>query len=376
MEGSIGADNLGGGQVTEAATQQTQQTTAQETVTQNPVIEQETQKQGFDYAHATRDDRRAALEKFFAPQEHGITGTTPPVQEPTQSVTEPAQTPAQHEQLFKEFEVLGRFKNQDGTLNIEELAKSYVNANSKIGEQGNKMGDYSRQIQQLTERLQLIEQNAQPQQPQQNAQSEVNAEPPKEFNKDEWFDKFYADPLTALVEGLGQDGVKKLFKELMDGAVSEAVKPLAPVLEKVEFDRQKEFWESKVAAVASQYEDFDQYRGQIAELLKGMPDAFLDLENSIEIAYLMTKGRSANAEPKTTIDDMLKNPEVLQVLSKNQDIQKNVLKVYNEQISSQSKPPLIGSHQGTTPPLSPPAEIKSTRDATKAFRAMLERGGK
>jgi hypothetical protein len=87
----------------------------------------------------------------------------------------------------------------------------------------------------------------------------------------------------------------------------------------------------------------------------------------------MAKGEVLDAEKASqpTIEDMLKNPEFLQQLSQNPELQKMVLKSYSEQIGKEPKPTMVGSHPGSASPATPPPEIKSVKDATKAFRAFL-----
>lgn len=314
--------------------------------------EQETQGQGvpaFDHANATRDERRNRLESFFIPEEPAATQQTIPTGE------QPSQEIEQQDEWMAN-EALDKFKNPDGSLNYQSLAKSYINAQSKIGEQGNKMGEQSRVVQELSARLSQLEQGlAQTQVPQ---TPELEPDAPQEFNQDEWFDRFYSNPTEAL-------------KELLGGTVKEMIDPLTPIIQEHEFNQQKAFWDQKVSEVASRYSDFDQYRPQIAEMLKEMPESFLDLDNSIEITYLMAKGKAYEAEPKTSVGDLLKNPDFLKILAENPEVQKTVFKAYGQQITNESKPPVIGGHLGTMTPASTPPEIKSVKDATRAFKARL-----
>lgn len=341
-------DNSGG-----AVTPEPQATTVETQVQETQVQETQIQETPtFDHASASRDERRSRLESFFLPQETAAAQQTIPVETQTPQAT-------QQQEEWLNNEALDKFKNPDGSLNYQALAKSYVNAQSKIGEQGNKMGEQNRQLQELAARLSQLEQGiAQPQaiQPQQTV-----PEAPKEFNQDEWFDKFYSNPTEAL-------------KDLLGGTVKEMIDPLTPIIQEHEFNQQKAFWEQKVSDVASKYSDFDQYRPQVAEMLKEMPDSFLDLDNSIEITYLMAKGKASEAEPKTSVGDLLKNQDFLKMLADNPEVQKTVLKSYGQQISSEPKPPTVGGHLGTMTPSTPPPEIKSVKDATRAFRARLEGG--
>ena len=95
----------------------------------------------FDYENATRDQRREAVMSFFAEPEQ----TEPPAQQ-QQAVTE-AQEPTELGSAEPAAEIPAKFLNADGTPNIDALVKSYVNAEKKIGEQGNKMGQQAQQVQ-------------------------------------------------------------------------------------------------------------------------------------------------------------------------------------------------------------------------------------
>jgi hypothetical protein len=152
---------------------------------------------------------------------------------------------------------------------------------------------------------------------------------------------------------------------------------LEPVVNYFEQQQERAYWESKVNEVRDRYSDFENYRKEAAEILRQQPAEFLNLPNAVEAAYLMAKAEVLDAEKASQpkIEDMLKDPSFLQELSKNSELQKIVLKTYSEEINKEPKPTMIGSHPGSAAPATPPPEIRSTKDATRAMMAFMARGG-
>ena len=321
--------------------------------------------QGFDYENATRDERRSMVESFF--MEPAPTEETPP--EPVEQTT-PEEGEVTTEEKGTEppeqgAKVPAKFLNADGSVNVEALAKSYVEGESKLGEQGNRIGDYNRQIQELSEKLQQYEQlilkgGYAP--AQDNSASEPGPEPEAEFNSEKWFDEFYEDPRTAL---------QKLFQD----AVSQAVQPFEPMVRHFQEERERNYWQEEVARAQEQYPDFDQYRARAAEILKEQPH-LLQLPNAIETCYKMAKGEvlGSQVEAQPSLEEMMKDPNFIAQLSQNPEIQKQVLKGYSEKASSQPKPTVMGTQPGGVSTFTPPPEIRSVKDATRAFKDFLMRG--
>lgn len=317
-------------------------------------------EQAFDYENATRDQRLEAVSRFFTEPEPAVESpaegqqANPESQEPT----EPGPTGE------PSVEIPEKFLNPDGTPNIDALVKSYINAEKKIGEQGNKIGQQNQRVQELMFKLQQIEQMQaqQTQQPQDEPGSEQ-----EEFNSDQWFEKFYENPKEALQE---------LFQGTVIDAISPQLQRLEPVLQHFQQQQERSYWEGRVEEVQQKYSDFDNYREKAAEILQQQPAEFLNLPNAIEAAYLMAKAEVLDAEKASQpkIEDMLKDPNFLQQLSQNPDLQKIVLKTYSEQIKQEPKPAMIGSHPGSAAPATPPPEIRSVKDATRAFKSYLMGG--
>ena len=215
-------------------------------------------------------------------------------------------------------------------------------------------------------RIQQLESQAQPQerQPETLEQSEQQ----EDFNADQWFEKFYENPKEALQE---------LFQGTVTDALSPQLQKLEPVVNYFEQQQERAYWESKVNEVRDRYSDFENYRKEAAEILRQQPAEFLNLPNAVEAAYLMAKAEVLDAEKASQpkIEDMLKDPSFLQELSKNSELQKIVLKTYSEEINKEPKPTMIGSHPGSAAPATPPPEIRSTKDATRAMMAFMARGG-
>lgn len=332
---------------------------------QEPVATETDTEPAFDYESATRDQRLEAVSRFFVEPE---SAQESPAEE--QQATPEEQEPGEPGPTEPSAEVPGKFLNPDGTPNIDALVKSYINAEKKIGEQGNKMGQQSQQVQELMFKLQQLEQRQAQQvqgqtqeQAREQAQDESSSEQ-EEFNSDLWFEKFYENPKEAL-------------QELFQGTVTEAISPqlqkLEPVLQHFQQQQERAYWENRVGEVQQKYSDFDNYREKAAEILQQQSPEFLNLPNAVEAAYLMAKAEVLDAEKATQpkMEDLLKDPSFLQQLSKNPELQKIVLKSYSEEINKEPKPAMIGSHPGSAAPATPPPEIRSVKDATRAFKAYL-----
>ncbi len=328
----------------------TSEPVSDQVVTETPSVEQNS----FDYANATRDERRAMVESFFM-EPDTEQGT------PQETQLKPGEQSAGE---ATEFAIPDKFRNPDGTVNIQALAQSYSHAESKIGEQGNRIGEYSKQIQELTARLKQMEDIGQQQQQSAHESEVAPMAEQVEFDSEAWFDRFYAQPVEAL-------------KELLQGTLEPRFKELEPVVQHFREEQERSFWANRVSQVQDKYPDFDQYREKAAEILREQPSGFLDLPNAIEAAYLMAKAQVLDAEKagQPTLEQALKDPAFLSQLSQNPEIQKMVLKSYSEQVSGEPKPTMLGKQPGGVAPSAPPPEIRSTRDATKAFKAFLMGGG-
>lgn len=319
-------------------------------------VEVSAEPAAFDYENATRDQRREAVMSYFTEPEPA----EPPA--PGQQATPDSQEQVeQAEQAEPPVEIPQKFLNSDGTPNIDALVKSYVNAEKKIGEQGNRMGQQNQQVQELMQKIRQLEQ-VQAQQPAQVQEETIPEQ--EEFNSDQWFEKFYENPKEALQE---------LFQGTVKDALSPQMQKLEPVVNFFEQQQERAFWENRVGEVQQKYSDFENYREKAAEILQQQPAEFLNLPNAVEAAYLMAKAEVLDAEKASQpkIEDMLKDPNFLQQLSQNPDLQKIVLKTYSEQIKQEPKPAMIGSHPGSAAPTTPPSEIRSVKDATRAFKAYL-----
>lgn len=264
-----------------------------------------------------------------------------------------------------------KFKNEDGSVNIEALAKSYLNIESLNGRR-------SQEIRDLTQKLEALEQKIAQSQSQEGRRTEENdgqgqgeETTTSNLTPEKFIDEFYDNPIETLKKFILSDIKGELSKEL--NSLKEEV---LPVVQKHKQDEVRAKYNSMYAQTKEKYEDFAQLEPQIEQVLKDVGPAAINMDNPYEAAYQIVKNQIGNNN--VSPDELMKDENFINQLLQNETIQQKViqqLKTNRDKI-----PVVIGSQTGGEPPATPPENITNTRDATKAaknfFNRFLTGGGK
>lgn len=257
-----------------------------------------------------------------------------------------------------------KFLLPTGEVNVEALVKSYLFAEQKISEQGQTSSSELAQLQKTVMDLQTALLTRGPQ------GSEVPGQPPADppaaseeevaAANEAWLDKFYADPKAAMAEMRAE-----VLKDVQ-ASLEPITKPLA---EQTQYNQDVARYTSEVAALAGKYDDVDQYRAAMSDILAKGGEKLMALDNVMEVAYFMAKGQvpaAAPATPAPTPAELLKDATFLAQAAANPDVQKAVLGAFKAQTGAEPKPPVVGAGNRGIPPTMPPTEIRSTKDARAA----------
>lgn len=276
---------------------------------------------------------------------------------------EPQQPIAQEPPVQPEPQIPDKFRNSDGTLNANALLKSYMDIERAYGEQGNRMGQMIREFQQLRE---TIQQGQQPQ----TQQAQPEHEPEPELTPEQELEKYYEDPV-----GFQRAREQKLL-ETVQKMVQEAIQPLNPVVEKMEYDRKVRDFAQQIAEFTADGRNADYYdlAPQMQQIINKYGDAITSLPNAVEVIYTMAKGTippPAPPEPPPTVEQMLTDPNIRQKIVSDPNIVAEITKGYVQEVKSGAPPVVLGTQQGGVPLAAPSEKPRSVREASSIFSRFL-----
>lgn len=246
--------------------------------------------------------------------------------------------------------IMGKFKTQ------ADLEKAYQEAQRKISELGQTNSLTAREMQIMRDELAQVRQFISQQQQQPPKPEEQRLSPEQE---QELFNKLYdsENPITDLFGYL---------QPVIEGQVK-------PLQEKIQAYEQERYWNNQVMTAQQKFPDFQQMVPEVSKIIQENP-ALVQLPNAIEQAYNLAKARQVLTQPpQPSIDEMLNNPDFLKTLAQNENVRKEILKSHAQQVQGNQPPPVIGKQPGGHAPATPREPIKSVGDATKMFRAHLDR---
>lgn len=298
--------------------------------------------------------------------------------EPQPAVTEAPEQPGQDPQAALAVQIPDKFKNPDGTPNIEAMAKSYMELERAFGEQGNKLGTVTQLLQEIATKGQTNAQAAPPAQPQ----------PAEEIPKFPWetemtpeekevaLEEYYADPLAAQAKRDQQTIMAMEYR--MQKTLENVLKPLAPIVEKQQY-------EAEVNNYAAQLQNFAQAHPDVQEILPAMQVIAQAMgssaikameanrENPLDAIYAAAKALHRPAPPPPpTPEQLIADPNYRQKIVTDPNIKNEILKSTITGIKDGQPPPVIGSQVGV-PPATPSEKPKSAREATSMLSRMLLR---
>lgn len=267
-------------------------------------------------------------------------------------------------------DVPDKFKNPDGSVNIDALAKAYINMEQmypriKQDPQAvDNMLETNKQLQaqnqELNQKFLTLIETMQAQ----TAQKEPELSPEEKKAREEaemeaFWEKYNQNPKQAIME-----------------MVNQAVKPMVePLHQEMQYRQEVEHWNNQIQAFSQSHADFDEMLPAIREvvaeygdMLKGRPDA-------IEIAYNFAKAKQVTSAPEPepaqppTVEEMLNDQNVLAQIVQNPAIKKLILEQHVQEIKNNPAPPVIGSQPGGLAPSTEPKDLTNIKTAKEALRA-------
>jgi len=263
--------------------------------------------------------------------------STEPQQEPQQELPQPQQAPELPEKL--------RGKS------AEEIARSYLELEKKLGEQGNQIHQTQQQYQQAQQQLQQMQSYIQHMMGMQKTQQS-----PEDIQKqnEEWLNKFYENPLSTLSSVIQQN-------------VQRAVEPISQWLQ---YKEQVDNYNKQVQQVSQKYSDFSNLLPEMEQIVKEQGAYLANLPNAVETIYEKAKARKIQALPN--IEQLLQDPQNRQKILRDESIKNEILKNYAQGVKQNQPPIVIGSQPGELPS-SPPVEMKDSKDTRKALTSYLQK---
>lgn len=249
--------------------------------------------------------------------------------------------------------ILGKFKS------VDELKKAYANLEKTLTKTFMERANLAKQLEELKTKQPTISQQAM-QQYQQAQQPQVQQpkEEPAQINPEEFLEEFYKDPINS---------IQKIVAKTAEKVKAELQQKYEPVLSKVEMQEAQRNWDRAFAEFSIKYPDFNEQLDKMGEYIArnnlGNESNPARIHQILEDAYLWAKG-SVALQPIPTVDDLLKNEEVINKILANPDIQQRIINQHMANIQSK-QPPQVISEPGGAQPASVPERPKTFKDAAK-----------
>lgn len=232
---------------------------------------------------------------------------------------------------------------------IKDIHRDYTELNRTFQSTNQQYKQMQEQNQQLMQMVQMFQQQAQQPAQQQAAQGPTPEE--MERMKEDFMNTFYEDPQSAI-------------KNIVETFVKPVVEPI---------QKEREF-QQQVESVKSKYADFQDMVPAMQEVLQQNP-ALQDM--GLETVYLAAKGKTAQAQPQVTPEQMLADPNFRQMVMSNPEISQQIVSQYlsQKQTTQAQTPPVMGATTGGQMLASPENKPTSIRGGSKAFLQWLGMGG-
>ncbi|MFL0197388.1 hypothetical protein ACJDU8_17735 [Clostridium sp. WILCCON 0269] len=219
--------------------------------------------------------------------------------------------------------ILGKFKSS------EELANSYSNLERMNTQTRQELAQAQLAAQQAQAMVEQMKQQMQ------NIVTPGQQQPQltQEQQTEQFMNKFYENPTGTIQE---------LLKSIVEPQIQ-------PIQQQMQAQQQQQAWNQAVGDFAQKTPDFDQWKGQIGQVLDANPHLadLARVPNGLEIAYAMAKGQ--NYQDPSSI---LQNQEfVKQNILGNQDIRNQIIQEYLQGLQQGGQAPtvILGQANGSTP---------------------------
>lgn len=188
------------------------------------------------------------------------------------------------------------------------------------------------------------------------------ATPPIEFNKDDFFDKFYADPQEALKEYASSFGL--LTPEQASEIALKEINTYKESTEKQLMEVEK--WTSIADQFKEQYPDYKNYWNEMNQVLEDNPYLKSD-EKVFEKAYKLAKADKG----MYSASDVLNNQSMLQELMKNEKLIGPIVESYLRGIDNNQQPITISGLEGNTQFTRPHEKPRTIEEADAYLKQQL-----
>lgn len=235
---------------------------------------------------------------------------------------------------------------------LKDVHKDYTTLEGTYTRTNQRVKELETTNQTLLQTMQNIPQTqAQQAQPQQQQPEDL------EQLKSDFMEKFYDDPMSAIGQMLDQMYQQKV----------------QPVIEPISQERE---WSGKIQELANKYpDDFQSMIQPMQEVLADMPQL---AEQGLETIYQIAK-RSQQSQPpaQPTPEQLLSDPNFVQRIMQNTDIQSKVVSQYLQQRQGTNEqiPIVMTGPTGGQSPSVPENKPTDVRGGSKAFLRWLGSGG-
>lgn len=160
---------------------------------------------------------------------------------------------------------------------------------------------------------------------------------------------------------LTEEGPKFLEKQIEEKASQIAETKFREIRQQeIQAQQQQQHWENRFNQFVSEHEDAQEIIPQMIDLLENNPHLQAH-SDPYDLAYKMIKFDQLQPQQPQNIEDMLQDEQVIEKVLQNDTVKQKFL----ESLKS-NKAPVTISNAGTAP-ATPKQEMKSFREATRAF---------
>lgn len=181
----------------------------------------------------------------------------------------------------------------------------------------------------------------------------------------------YDDPVQAMIwlhqQPEYQQALKPIQEQSVQSVIAETQKRQAQINETIL---------SHMNELSLQYPDFQNTVHEMDAVIAQYPHLGEQINSNptkelLESIYYIAKGRQPVSRSP---EELLRDESFVQTIKQNEDIKKEIIKEYLDQVNSnQQVPPVVPSSSHT--PATPDQTIDTVRDGTNAFKAMLRKAG-
>jgi len=261
-------------------------------------------------------------------------------------------------------DVPDKFRNPDGSVNVDALVKSYTNMESMYSKQApqlQKLDELQQTVvalqQQITQQAQADNNNAP--EGEQLTPEEIQAQAEADLEK--FWEEYNENPKQAIAK-LVRDSLKSELEPLNQKVI--------PLIQEREQQARVDGWAAKVQEAKQTLPDFETMVPAMKEVIAEYGEVITSREDAVMVAYNLAKSKQAQATPSAkpaTIDDLLNDPEAMSKLLQDPKVKNQVLSAHMQEIKNNPAPPVI-STSGLSPSTQP-VDLKDMKTAKEALKA-------